>query len=279
MTNPNSSESKLLEIVAAIGALTPEERRRLQRRLRVSGLWGADEYLADRDRLRVAPALGERISRSAPIDVNSDKATSLEGGAVPLQPSSADGPNQPSSPDPSETPSAEPAAKEYQSSVSGKVVVADDGQAAHADTPRTMAPLPGQAPEKPIGIIFDGGTRGDPALGYGSYAIRWPGMPQQVVRLRFGDDVNGEEAEYDTLIAALEATLQRLQDHGAAPDTARLDIRGDSKVVIGQVSARLECEEPSLQLRCDRVRFLLRRFGGWSLSRYHREPEAESTDE
>jgi hypothetical protein len=260
MQPSDQTETRLLEIVDTIRTLTPAQRQRLLRRLRVSGLLDPDEVVADRDRLQVAPALGGNVNPPAvnptePQRALLEPATNTEA-VVPTDSNPAD----------------------YQSSVSGKVVVSAAGEEADLAAQQAMVPLPGQAPEQPIGIIFDGGSRGDPAQGYGSYAIRWPGMPQQIVRLRFGDSVTDSEAEYDTLIAALEATLQRLQDNSAAPNTAKLDIRGDSILVISQITGQEECELPPLQLRCDRVRFLLRRFGDWSITRYHPEQRAHQKD-
>lgn len=262
MGTTEAVEAKLLEIVDAVRSLTPEQRRRLVRRLRISGLWDPEDLVSDRDRLRVAPALGllSQIPDSAAADV--------------LQTTRESPPHAEVSSAPEEIAATK---DEYRPAVSSKVVVAGDAES-QAEARQRMAPVPGQAPEEPIVIIFDGGTRGDPPLGYGSYAIRWPGVPQQVVRLRFGDDVSGPEAEYDTLIAALEATLQRLQDHGAVPEAVKLDIRGDSTIVLRQIRGQTEIEEPQLQVRCDRARYLLRRFGSWSLSRYHRNVSAETPE-
>ncbi len=264
MSAGDASEAALLELIEAIRALTPQQRGRLVRRLRILGLWDAEEPVSDRDRLRVAPALG-LVSRSGegvkpedqpvreaaqePVDTPSEAVTVAGAEAV------------------------QPVPQAYKSTVSSKFFVSGDVDG-ELEARQSMAPLPGQAPEEPIGIVFDGGTRGDPALGYGSYAIRWPGLPQQVVRLRFGDEVSGPEAEYDTLIAALEATLKRLQANNAAAESAKLDIRGDSHVVLSQVRGDVEIEDAVLRLRCDRVRFLLRRFGSWRLSRYHRGADA-----
>ncbi len=50
------------------------------------------------------------------------------------------------------------------------------------DDPYAMHPVPGQAPERPIVIIFDGGSKGNPGKGYGSYALRWPGQQEQIVQ-------------------------------------------------------------------------------------------------
>ena len=134
-----------------------------------------------------------------------------------------------------------------------------------------MAPLPGQAPERPIAIIFDGGSKGNPGYGYGSYALRWPGQAQQIVQLQFGDNVTNNEAEYDTLLAALEAVLKRLVDLDADPVTARLDIRGDSQLVINQVRGEWKCTEERLRVRRDRARELLQNFGHWQLKYHPRE--------
>jgi ribonuclease HI len=139
-----------------------------------------------------------------------------------------------------------------------------------------MAPLPGQAPEQPIVVIFDGGSRGNPGQGYGSYALRWPGQPQQIVQLRFGDRVTNNEAEYDTLIAALEAILQRLEDSEAAPNTAKVEVRGDSLLVVNQVKGEWEVKEQRLQVRRDRVRKLLESFGSWQLIHHGREQSVQT---
>ena len=252
-------EAALNVLVEAVQQLTPAQRRRLLRRLRTSGLLDRDELLTDRERLQVAPALGLQAKRR--MRRASQKPRSAGPVLVPAQPSRDPQPDSDSDPD-----RAEP----YRSAVSGKVVKGAPTTSAPLQ-PHEMAPLPGQAPEQPIVVIFDGGSRGNPGQGYGSYALRWPGQPQQIVQLRFGDRVTNNEAEYDTLIAALEAILQRLEDSGAAPETARVEIRGDSLLVINQVKGQWEAKEPRLRVRRDRVRKLLDRFGSWQLIHHDRE--------
>src|SRR5688572_29792451 len=56
-------EATLHALAEAIQQLTPEQRRRLMRRLRTSGLLEMDEPLTDRDRMQVAPALGIQARR------------------------------------------------------------------------------------------------------------------------------------------------------------------------------------------------------------------------
>jgi ribonuclease HI len=256
MTNGKAGD-ELANILAAIQRLRPEERRSLVRRLRAAGLLDNDELLSDRNRLRVAPALGlaaRRIRRR--VEGNRTAAKPLPANFI--------------------APKTEPLKPDaYRSPVSGKVVVGPPSADAPPE-PHTMSPLPGQAPEQPIVVIFDGGSRGNPGQGYGSYALRWPGQPEQVVRLRFGDRVTNNEAEYDTLIAAIEAILQRLADAGAAPATARVEIRGDSLLVVNQVTGQWEAKEPRLQLRRDRARDLLERFGQWQLIHHPREHSVQS---
>ena len=253
-------EARLLGIIEAIRDLTPPQRRRLLRRLRASGLLEPTEYVTDRGRLRIAPAMAY-VRTLPPLEEPSESPVPANTLVKP-------------EPQPAE-PARAPDQSEYRTAVSGKVVVGAPSEGKAPAAPHEMAPIPGQAPEQPIVIIFDGGSRGNPGQGYGSYALRWPGMPQQIVRLRFGDKVTNNEAEYDTLIAALEAALQRLQDSGAKPDSARLDIRGDSALVINQVLGAWECKEPRLQVRCDRVRFLLKRFGQWALAHHRREKSVD----
>ncbi|MFN8489231.1 MAG: ribonuclease HI family protein [Caldilineaceae bacterium] len=249
MSSP--SPLSVADIVEAIGALTPAQRRQLQKRLRATGLLLPETLLTDQQRLLVAPALGPHY---APKAKTSKPATLVRP--------------QPAAPP---SPAPQPEANGYRSPVSGKVVVGTLDDKARVDDPHAMSPLPGQAPEQPIAIIFDGGSKGNPGQGYGSYTLRWPGAQQQLVRLRFGDHVTNNEAEYDTLIAALEAVLKRLADNGAAPSTAKLDIRGDSLLVINQVQGKWQCKEERLQTRRDEVRKLLQPFGQWQLIHHDRK--------
>jgi ribonuclease HI len=258
----------LPDIITAVQTLSPGQRRKLYRRLRVVGLLGDEELWTDRNRLSVAPALGERLNRWPGITPGGQAEASRQVAGQPAAPLSprADTEMKPAD--------GGKISASYDSPVSGRVVVGAPDDAATND-PHAMTPLPGQAPEQPIGIIFDGGSKGNPGEGYGSYAVDWPGLPQQMVRLKFGSRVTNNEAEYDTLIAALEAILKRLLDAGADPGSARLVIRGDSLLVINQVKGDWQCKEPRLRMRRDRVRELLHQFGSWELIHHKREKSVE----
>ncbi|MCB9161484.1 MAG: hypothetical protein H6644_16850 [Caldilineaceae bacterium] len=117
-------------VLAAIRQLSPDARRRLQRRLRVSGLLVQDELLTDQNRLRVAPALGER-----PPGDNARPARAGRGPALPRKTCMTNHPHAPAAPsaagrqantgDRAETATAEPA--HYESPIRGKVVVGGPG--------------------------------------------------------------------------------------------------------------------------------------------------------
>ena len=242
----------ILEIIAEIEALTPEQRRQLQRRLYASGLFVPETLSADQNRLAVAPALGGKSSTN-----HHPRPHAVQVVTAPVAL-------------PTPTPTVKSDADDYRPPVSGKIVVGAPATQKAEPDPHLMPPLPGQAPEQPIGIIFDGGSRGNPGQGYGSYALSWPGEERQIVKLRFGNQHTNNEAEYDTLIAALEIILKRLHAAGADPKTARLDIRGDSLLVINQVHGRWQCKEARLQSRCQQARSLLQQFGHWRLNHHDR---------
>lgn len=237
---PDPTEAKLLGILEAIRSLTPPQRRRLVRRLHVSGLLVSEEYLSDRNRLRVAPALKAQVA--------------LESQPQPLS-----------------------QATTVESSGSEATVDAEIDQTNSADVPQgneqtTEQPSESDEDKKPtldgsIEIVYDGGTRDGSEQGYGTYAIQWPGEQQERVQLRFGEQISADEAEYDTLIAALEAVMKYLASLEIASSDANLDIRGESPTIIEQLTGQTEIDNTALRVRCDRVRYLLRKFSTWGLHR------------
>jgi len=235
-------------LIEEIRQLSPQERRRLTRQLRVNGLLEREDVLTDQRPLAVAPAVARLGQLSSPTSPAQPVAVPVQKDEAPVVP--------------------------YKSAVSGKVVVGSPGET-DVSAPSVMQPLPGQAPEQSIRVIFDGGSKGNPGLGYGSYSLEWPGFPRQIVQLKFGDRVTNNEAEYDTLIAALEAIGKRLHESGADPRTARLDIWGDSLLVISQIKGEWKVNKPELETRRDRARLLLSTFGAVRLTHHDREKSVE----
>jgi ribonuclease HI len=121
-------------------------------------------------------------------------------------------------------------------------------------------------------LVFDGGSRGNPGRGYGSYAlIRVQDGAQRLERREFGDGYTNNEAEYDILIAGLQDLISRIEEAGRQPEEFQLEVRGDSALVINQVQGRWKATEPRMIERRDRCRPLLGRFGAVRLKAHPRE--------
>jgi ribonuclease HI len=121
-------------------------------------------------------------------------------------------------------------------------------------------------------LIFDGGSRGNPGWGYGSYAlIRVQDGAQRLERLEFGDGYTNNEAEYDSLLAGLKDLILRIENAGRQPQEFKVEVRGDSALVINQLQGRWKATEPRMMERRDRCRPLLRQFGAVKLKAQPRE--------
>jgi ribonuclease HI len=152
----------------------------------------------------------------------------------------------------------------------GDLAVADSG-----GSPSQLNLLPDDQPYqgKPdYLLIFDGGSKGNPGPGYGSYVItRLQDGARRLERLDLGEGYTNNEAEYDVLIAALGDLIARIEDAGREPEEFSLEIRGDSALVINQVQGRWKAKEPRMRQRRDQCRRLLARFGAVVLKAHPRE--------
>jgi probable phosphoglycerate mutase len=116
-------------------------------------------------------------------------------------------------------------------------------------------------PDLSFTVTFDGGSLGNPGVGYGSYAIATLGRQPLIKRLQFSQNseiVTNNQAEYRTLVAALEELIEQL---GADAGSATVTIQGDSKLVIEQVAGRWKVKSLELKPLCARVRELVSVFG------------------
>ncbi len=113
-------------------------------------------------------------------------------------------------------------------------------------------------PSQTWAVVFDGGSLGNPGHGYGSYRLRLDGGDWSgIVRLEHGNPITNNEAEYRTLVAALEDLLART----AEPATVAVEILGDSKLVIEQLAGRWKVRAANLAADHLRARALLNQFG------------------
>lgn len=144
--------------------------------------------------------------------------------------------------------------------------------AASARPAGRTAPVASSSGEARVRLVFDGGSKGNPGAGYGSYALQWPGQAQpEVVRLQFSGRMTNNEAEYDTLIAALQDLLARAAAARVPPSQVYVDIWGDSQLVVNQVNGGWKINKPNLLERCNQVRDLLQQFGFAALNYHPRE--------
>ena len=214
------------------------------------GLIEADVLLSDRDPLHIALSVSLK-------DFEADKKEIASEAEWPGPPRPAD----------------RPQVSDLSSYEGNPAVTGPTGQQREAQ--RARESVQGLEAKEPIRIVFDGGSRGNPGQGYGSYALDWPGNPREVERLTFGDQATNNEAEYDTLIAALEDVRDRVADLKIDPRLATLSIWGDSLLVCNQVRGKWACKEPRLQARLKRVKDLLSSFGE---SQLHHHPRDKSVD-
>ncbi len=112
-----------------------------------------------------------------------------------------------------------------------------------------------------LSLLVDGGSRGNPGFGYGSFRLTDREGHDRIVRLEFEDLVTNNQAEYRTLIAALEAAIAHALEHGWPPERLSLSITSDSKLVVEQITGRWQVRQPQLRHLYRRARALLGRFG------------------
>lgn len=125
-------------------------------------------------------------------------------------------------------------------------------------------------------IVFDGGSQGNPGLGYGSYAlIRNHDGKLRKSRLRFGDQVTSNQAEYQALIVALEDLIGTIVKAGRSPRDFSVEIKGDSRLIMRQIEGSWKTKSLNLMALRDRVEELLAQLGSFDLTW---QPRAQSED-
>jgi len=121
-------------------------------------------------------------------------------------------------------------------------------------------------------VVFDGGSHGNPGPGYGSYAlIQGSDGKQSVTRLDFGRQMTNNEAEYETLTAALQGLIERIETAGRSPADFSVEVRGDSALVIHQTTGQWKTKSERMRALRNRGRELLARFKGYRVILQERE--------
>jgi ribonuclease HI len=112
-------------------------------------------------------------------------------------------------------------------------------------------------------ITFDGGSRNNGSAkseAYGSYKISTATGRTEIIRLTFPAGATNNEAEYKSLIAALEDLIGRIQRANRPVGEFSLEIRGDSALVLNQVQGTWKTKKEHLRPLRDRAQALLALF-------------------
>jgi ribonuclease HI len=121
------------------------------------------------------------------------------------------------------------------------------------------------------GVLFDGGSLGNPGRGYGSYRLERSGSSASVIET-FGIEggiVTNNEAEYLTLIQALHRLNDRVKPENRAQQ--RVMVIGDSQLVLNQISGKWTVNKSALAALCEAVRGLLAAYRGFDVVWWPRE--------
>lgn len=122
-------------------------------------------------------------------------------------------------------------------------------------------------------IDFDGGCRGNPGDGYGSFDIQSKIYSMRKLRMQFGFMTNNV-AEYRALRSALVTLLIAAEEPPLLEvGMKNMDLRiwSDSKLLVNQVIGRFRCLNVGMKLERDIIREHLDKFGKWQIRWNRRE--------
>ena len=120
--------------------------------------------------------------------------------------------------------------------------------------------------------VVDGGSRGNGAAneGYGSYVLSTRDGRKETIRLDLGTATNNE-AEYQTLIAALKDLVGRIQRADRAPSGFSLLAHTDSQLMVGQLTQDWKVKAANLRPLVDEAKNLMQAFGRCDLVKVPRD--------
>ncbi len=130
-------------------------------------------------------------------------------------------------------------------------------------------------PERPwhLYIVFDGGSKGNPGLGYGSFVYKGVVRKTTPVEVVYPGVTTNNQAEYQTMIRALEMALKEIGESGYDSAELKVTIMTDSKLVVEQTSGRWKIKKAELRPLVEQAQNLLSRFHSWEL-KWHSRTES-----
>ena len=121
-------------------------------------------------------------------------------------------------------------------------------------------------------IVFDGGSKGNPGKGYGSYQITHNGGIIAHTPEDYGDNITNNQAEYMTLVCALTWLADTLDDKASK---SAVSVHGDSQLVIRQLKGEWKIKDVKLRGLAIDARRQMDRFGSVSLNWHPRSKSVE----
>ena len=100
-------------------------------------------------------------------------------------------------------------------------------------------------------IVADGGSLGngkEDSVGYGSYIMEITGMATTTkpIKMQYGTGITNNEAEYMTLIRALEQVVNFVEAPGGKVSETSIKIITDSQLLIKHLSREWPCKARNL---------------------------------
>lgn len=118
-----------------------------------------------------------------------------------------------------------------------------------------------------VELCFDGGCSTDNRrYGYGSYTFCIDGVKSGHERIEYGEGCTSNVAEWESLRRGIEAVIAACD-----PATTRLEVRGDSRLVVDGAAGRWKVKAPHLLPIAADVKILLGRFASFDLQWWSRE--------
>jgi ribonuclease HI len=123
-------------------------------------------------------------------------------------------------------------------------------------------------------VTTDGGALSNgtaDSAGYGSYHLESRSGQKQMVRLDLGRGVTNNEAEYQTLIAALKDLVGRIKRASKSPSGYSLLVHTDSQLMVGQLTQGWQVKAANLRSLVDEAAALTQTFGRCDLVKVPRD--------
>jgi ribonuclease HI len=139
----------------------------------------------------------------------------------------------------------------------GTAVAYDDKVVVQGAAPAQLAGLVAPSNGGRAYVYFDGAARGNP----GPAAVGWVIVTDDGIVAEGGErigETTNNRAEYEALIRGLEVARNRGFD--------AVELRGDSELIVKQVTGEYDVNEPALRERRVRVHELLGAFEDWNIA-------------